>query len=304
MTELKNVVWAISTDREGEYQGNTDIAFGTAENGKPAIRIGENVLDGSGSGGGVSGAYMIPTSGGGGGAVSDLTGQIYSAKMSGWEDVEGDVQIYRINGDAGSGYGIQGLGLASKEDEGSGDHIATAYWILSDAQSELNNFFYLKTTDALYQMAEEAYGVTMDGEGWYKLEFSEETESLSATKLSALNITFTGGDDATNPTLIAYLKKHGTFYSGELKTSIPSSKGPVQHDLELDDTLTVENKKLKVVSAPTATTATTANKANGVSFLSTAPTSDNTDGDLKFVVLDSEPQTKYNGYMYIIKQAD
>lgn len=40
--------------------------------------------------------------------------------------------------------------------------------------------------------------------------------------------------------------------------------------------------------------------ATGVSYLSSAPASANTDGDLKFVVLSSEPATYYNGYYYII----
>ena len=40
-------------------------------------------------------------------------------------------------------------------------------------------------------------------------------------------------------------------------------------------------------------------KASSVSFLSEAPTSANTDG-LKFVVLSSDPATKYDGYIYII----
>lgn len=35
-------------------------------------------------------------------------------------------------------------------------------------------------------------------------------------------------------------------------------------------------------------------------FLTTAPTSDNTDGGYKFVYLNSEPETKYNGYVYLI----
>lgn len=40
--------------------------------------------------------------------------------------------------------------------------------------------------------------------------------------------------------------------------------------------------------------------AKGVKYQTTAPTSANTDGDLKFVVLDSDPATKYAGYIYII----
>lgn len=37
-----------------------------------------------------------------------------------------------------------------------------------------------------------------------------------------------------------------------------------------------------------------------VSYLTTAPSSDNTSGKLTFVILNSDPATKYNGYFYII----
>lgn len=43
-------------------------------------------------------------------------------------------------------------------------------------------------------------------------------------------------------------------------------------------------------------------KTKGIPYLTTAPTADNTDG-LKFVVLSSEPATKYNGYIYIITES-
>lgn len=42
--------------------------------------------------------------------------------------------------------------------------------------------------------------------------------------------------------------------------------------------------------------------ANGVKYVTTAPTSANTEGDLKFVVLASDPATKYSGYIYIITE--
>lgn len=42
--------------------------------------------------------------------------------------------------------------------------------------------------------------------------------------------------------------------------------------------------------------------ADGVAYLTEAPTSANTDG-LKFVVLSSDPATKYDGYIYFITGA-
>lgn len=41
----------------------------------------------------------------------------------------------------------------------------------------------------------------------------------------------------------------------------------------------------------------------GVNYTTTAPTAANTDGSLKFVVLSSEPATKYDGYIYLITEA-
>ena len=42
--------------------------------------------------------------------------------------------------------------------------------------------------------------------------------------------------------------------------------------------------------------------AAGVQYTATAPTVANTDGNLKFVVLEQEPATKYDGYIYLIKE--
>ena len=43
------------------------------------------------------------------------------------------------------------------------------------------------------------------------------------------------------------------------------------------------------------------NIADGISYATTAPTKANTNG-LKFVVLSSEPDTKYDGWVYIITE--
>lgn len=39
---------------------------------------------------------------------------------------------------------------------------------------------------------------------------------------------------------------------------------------------------------------------NSLPILSTAPTSDNTEGGLKIVILESNPEVRYAGYLYII----
>lgn len=40
-----------------------------------------------------------------------------------------------------------------------------------------------------------------------------------------------------------------------------------------------------------------------VLFTTTAPTAPNENGGLKFVVLDSEPETKYSGWFYLIRES-
>jgi len=46
--------------------------------------------------------------------------------------------------------------------------------------------------------------------------------------------------------------------------------------------------------------ADSADSTNSINYSTTAPTSANTDGTLKVVVLSAEPATRYNGYLYII----
>lgn len=41
-------------------------------------------------------------------------------------------------------------------------------------------------------------------------------------------------------------------------------------------------------------------EASGIAVLTEAPTADNTDGDIKFVKLDSEPAERFAGYYYLI----
>lgn len=47
MSNLVKEVWQINTTGTGGIDAKTDIAMGTDDNGKPAIRIGENVFDGT-----------------------------------------------------------------------------------------------------------------------------------------------------------------------------------------------------------------------------------------------------------------
>lgn len=41
----------------------------------------------------------------------------------------------------------------------------------------------------------------------------------------------------------------------------------------------------------------------GLNYLTNAPTSANMDGGVKIVVLSAEPETKYDGYIYLITEA-
>ena len=55
-----------------------------------------------------------------------------------------------------------------------------------------------------------------------------------------------------------------------------------------------------ITSSGSCASATSSTVADNVTYLTSAPSSNNTSGRLKFVVLSSEPSTKYSGYVYII----
>ena len=63
-------------------------------------------------------------------------------------------------------------------------------------------------------------------------------------------------------------------------------------------TFTIYDKTLTIANDDSVTVA---NETTSVAYLTEAPTSDNTNG-LIFVVLDTEPDTYYNGYYYIITE--
>lgn len=54
MAKLKKEVWAIDVIGKTGTSANPDIAFGITNNDKPALRLGENIITGSGGGGGAS----------------------------------------------------------------------------------------------------------------------------------------------------------------------------------------------------------------------------------------------------------
>lgn len=107
------------------------------------------------------------------------------------------------------------------------------------------------------------------------------------------------------------LQEFTTKLVAKLKTIFSkTTANPTLSGTESDLTaLQIDNIKYKIASATTYTAGTGINIANniisvaGVSFLTTAPSAANTSGDLKFVVLNSDPATKYNGYIYIITGA-
>ena len=76
-------------------------------------------------------------------------------------------------------------------------------------------------------------------------------------------------------------------------------------DIEgLRDALNGKQPTLTAGNGITITSNTiSANTPSEISYLTTAPTADDTSGNLKIVVLSSEPATKYNGYIYFITES-
>lgn len=76
-----------------------------------------------------------------------------------------------------------------------------------------------------------------------------------------------------------------------LADSVPSG---TQVEANPDGEITEDLKSLDVAG--------TIYGINGLNYLTTAPTEDNDSGQLKVVVLSSDPATKYDGYLYIITE--
>lgn len=115
-------------------------------------------------------------------------------------------------------------------------------------------------------------------------EFEGKQAALNASQLNAVNSGITAA--LVNRTILA-------------PVSAPSEKVL----LGVDTTNSEVQYKLGVGLATDESTSPYTLDVKGVSYLTTAPTSANTAGDLKIVVLSAEPATKYNGYLYLIKEA-
>lgn len=115
----------------------------------------------------------------------------------------------------------------------------------------------------------------------YKVSYKENNQGICLTYTDAsvvetVSYDYVGGHWVYNST-------DSTDIAAELPSTTSANEGDV---LALDS-----NKKPKWSPVPVP---------SEISFLTTAPSAANTDGYLKIVVLDSEPATKYNGYLYII----
>jgi len=83
------------------------------------------------------------------------------------------------------------------------------------------------------------------------------------------------------------------------KTSITQVENLYQTISTIEQNLNDKQNKLWASTGITLTPSGTISN-NGVAYQTSAPTSANYTGALKFVVLSSEPATKYSGYVYII----
>lgn len=77
----------------------------------------------------------------------------------------------------------------------------------------------------------------------------------------------------------------------------------LQNILGADNNLSAPQSRIETLLLALLEMLSGAVAADELKYLTTAPTSANTSGNLKFVVLSAEPVTKYDGYVYLITGA-
>lgn len=117
------------------------------------------------------------------------------------------------------------------------------------------------------------------------IDLSGKQATIDAThKLSADLV------DDSNSTNKFVTSSEKTTWSGKSTVSA-SSSGTSTDTISY---ITIDGAEKKIASPV----------ANEISYTTTAPSADNTSGNLKFVVLSSEPAQRYSGYFYIITSSN
>lgn len=128
-----------------------------------------------------------------------------------------------------------------------------------------------------------------------------DSSSYSGT-LSSADYTTLAGDNAYIK--INFQDTGVTRYSATLykKQDLSAIGMPIVYEMSVTTSASVSGVSITIATDDTRVYSIEENiyTPEGVSYITTAPSADNTDGDLKFVILSSEPATYYDGYLYIV----
>ena len=144
----------------------------------------------------------------------------------------------------------------------------------------------------------------------YRVSYKEEKQGICLTYSDAsivetVSYDYTNGHWVYNSTDVTELGDELPSIAGNADKVLKVNSGAtgvewgeVSSDVVANPTgsATVELQKLEVNNTITSI-------GDSINYLTSAPTSANTSGRLIFVVLSSEPSTKYDGYLYIITGA-
>lgn len=170
--------------------------------------------------------------------------------------------------------------------------VPNAYSTVNDTKDE---YITVKTTvgDSTTYSWEKIgnTSISLDGyatENFVTQNYVPRTFTINSKALAGTGISLTLSDilASGNEKLLKEIKVNGNTYTKSYDSE-SLDLGNYQTPITADTELTV--KKV------------TANKFDGsIRYLTTAPTADNTSGCLDIVILSAEPETKYNGYLYIV----
>ena len=129
-------------------------------------------------------------------------------------------------------------------------------------------------------------------------------EDKELSRLIVLGKLFTGIENETEArgTINCQSLKVETKTNLPADTNISSSKNEDVAAVEGSVTDSNSNNLVDIINRLTGVENNTFGVASEVSYLTTAPTINNDSGNLKFVVLASEPTTYYDGYIYYITE--
>ena len=143
-----------------------------------------------------------------------------------------------------------------------------------------------------------------DSSNNFRISYSSDSGSNSTKELeldTSGNLAITGTISEGGQTLSNKYQAKGTYAGTSTATQSANGLMSSTDKTKLDGIAANATANVGTVTSVNSVSPTSGNiNVNGFTVLTSAPTSANTSGITKVVVLSSEPSTKYSGYIYII----